>query len=68
MYPDKFTLKDLEWQILTEAHNLDAFCCSDGDDSEVDDFFHREAKQYQFENMGTSYLFYFKDKIQSQNT
>lgn len=58
MVPAKVSLKDLEWEILTENHDLSDFDCSNGDKSGVNEFIHSEAKKYQFENMGTTYLFY----------
>jgi len=63
LHTEKFTLSNVTWEILTEAHDLSDFNCSTDDESGVNEFIQYEAKKYQHENMGTTYLFYYKDKI-----
>lgn len=64
MIPEKFTFEHFEEgiKILSEEHDLSEFCCDFEDESGVDDFIHFEALGFQTLQLGTTYLFYYKEK------
>lgn len=53
--------EDLRFEILNGNHNLTAFNCSDNDEMGLNEFIHDEALQFQKENMGITYLFFYKN-------
>jgi predicted GNAT family N-acyltransferase len=50
---------------LQSTDDLTAFNCTNGDDSGCNDFIHRpeEAKQYQKERLGITYLFFYEETM-----
>lgn len=55
--------EELRFEVLNERHNLDSFDCSFEDEMGLNEFIHNEALQFQKENLGVTYLFFYKDAI-----
>ena len=57
------TANQLRYEVLNPTHNLSAFDCSNDDEMGLNEFIHYEALQFQKENMGITYLFFYNDVI-----
>jgi len=55
--------EDLRYEILNEKHDLSSFDCSVEDEMGLNEFIHKEALQFQKENLGVTYLFYYSNII-----
>jgi GNAT superfamily N-acetyltransferase len=60
---NKVKSEDLSFKVLTENHDLSAFDCSKDDALGLNEFIHHEAQQYQKEQLGVTYLFFYKGQI-----
>lgn len=54
---------ELRYEILNESHNLNVFNCSHEDELGLNEFIHSDALQFQRENMGITYLFFYNAVI-----
>jgi hypothetical protein len=54
---------DLKYEKLSSDHDLSNFDCSFEDELGLNEFIHEEALQFQNENMGVTYLFFYDDVI-----
>jgi len=59
----KIHFSDLKWKILEPTDNLSDFDCSKNDIMKLNEFIHKEALDYQKENLGVTYLFLYQGKI-----
>ena len=59
MSTPKIKPEELTVEKLSIETDLSSFCCSNEDETGVDEFIHDEALKYQEEKMGTTYLFYY---------
>lgn len=50
----------LVFKILEEGDDVNRFCCGV---KEIDDFIHKEAKDFRNERLGITYLFYYKSEL-----
>ncbi len=53
----------MRYEALNVKHDLSAFDCSIDDEMGLNEFIHNEALQYQTENMGITYLFFYETHI-----
>jgi GNAT superfamily N-acetyltransferase len=61
MSSTKLDLQQLNVKQLEEQTNLSGFDCSKDDTLGSHDFIHKDAKQYQKECMGSTYMFHFQN-------
>jgi predicted GNAT family N-acyltransferase len=54
---------ELTYEILNDSHDLSVFDCSVKDEMGLNEFIHQEALQFQRENMGITYLFFYKKTV-----
>jgi predicted GNAT family N-acyltransferase len=60
---DYIQANELRYEVLNENHNLSEFDCSKDDEMGLNEFIHAEALQFQKENMGLTYLFFYDNII-----
>jgi predicted GNAT family N-acyltransferase len=51
--------QDLQFEILNSRHDLSSFDCSKEDELGLNEFIHDEALDFQKENLGVTYLFFY---------
>jgi predicted GNAT family N-acyltransferase len=54
---------NLRYEVLNSSHNLASFDCGLDDEMGLNDFIHNEALDFQRENLGITYLFFYKNTI-----
>lgn len=59
----KISPDELSYKRLEQTDNLSTFDCSKDDAMGLNEFIHEEAKQYQKERLGVTYLFHYKKQI-----
>ena len=55
--------EELHFEILNEKHDLSKFDCRKDDEMGLNEFIHDEALDFQKENLGVTYLFFYRDNI-----
>ncbi|MFW6130709.1 MAG: GNAT family N-acetyltransferase [Atribacterota bacterium] len=63
MFPCEIIHENISYKILDEKVDLSDFLCDESDHSGVNEFIHCEALDYQKDNLGVTYIFYYGDKI-----
>lgn len=65
MSASKINFQDITWRKLDFSDDLSSFSCTIDDDLGCDDFIHKEdeAKQYQRERLGITYLFFYDNEV-----
>lgn len=55
--------EELRFEVLNANHDLTRFDCSKDDEMGLNEFIHKEALQFQKENLGITYLFFHNNVI-----